>query len=132
MIFKIFLAYFRILDRHFRKCNMKTDARLVHHTVTMRIHINDSSHRIFLVWKQNCRTSNHIIFCVRRRNCGTEAKALAECQVSVYFLCGSGTTGLPSIIPCAEAECQILNSHNILCAEAELRNLRSRYRGDRT
>ena len=45
----------------------------------------------------------------------------AECQVAVYFLCGSGTTGLPSIIPCAEAECQALNSHNSLCAEAEFK-----------
>ena len=43
----------------------------------------------------------------------------AERQVAVYFLCGSGTMGLPSIIPYAEAECQTLNSHNILCAEAE-------------
>ena len=43
----------------------------------------------------------------------------AERQVEVYFLCGSGTTKRPSIIPCVEAECQTLNSHNILCAEAE-------------
>ena len=40
----------------------------------------------------------------------------AERQVAVNFLCGSGTTELPSIIPCAEAELQTLNSHNILCA----------------
>ena len=45
----------------------------------------------------------------------------AERQVAVYFLCGSGTTGLPSIIPSAEAECPTLNSHNILYAEAELK-----------
>ena len=44
-----------------------------------------------------------------------------EHQVAVYFLCGSGTTELPSIIPCAEAELQTLKSHNILCAEAELK-----------
>ena len=56
----------------------------------------------------------------------------AERQVAVYVLWGSGTAGLPSIIPCAEAECQTLISHNILCAEAELRNLKSQYRGDRT
>ena len=31
---------------------------------------------------------------------------------------------LPSFIPCAEAEYQ---SHNILCAEAELQNLKSQY-----
>ena len=43
--------------------------------------------------------------------CGT-----TEHQVAVYFLCGSGTTELPNIIPCAEAECQILKLHNILWA----------------
>ena len=42
---------------------------------------------------------------------GLEDKALfgsgtAERQVAVYFLCGSGTTELPSIIPWAEAEFQ--------------------------
>ena len=47
----------------------------------------------------------------------------AEGQVAVNFLCGSGTTELPNIIPCAEAELQSLKSHNILCAEVELRNL---------
>ena len=51
----------------------------------------------------------------------------AERQVAVYFLCGSGTTELPSITPCAEAELQPLKSHNILCAEAELWNLKSQY-----
>ena len=51
----------------------------------------------------------------------------AELQNAVYFLCGSGTTELPSIIPCAEAELQTLKSHSILCAEAELRNLKSQY-----
>ena len=51
---------------------------------------------------------------VWKRNCGT--------SVAVYFLCGSGATTLPSFIPCAEAEYQILKSHNILCAEAELQN----------
>ena len=45
----------------------------------------------------------------------------AERQVAVYFLCGSRTTRLPSIIPCAEAECQTFNSNNILCAEAGLK-----------
>ena len=44
----------------------------------------------------------------------------AERQVAVYYLCGSGTTGLSSIIPGAEAECQT-NSYNILCAEVELK-----------
>ena len=58
--------------------------------------------------------------------------ATAERQVAVYFLCGSGTTRLPNIIPCADAERQTFNSHNFLCAEAELRNLRSQYSGDRT
>ena len=38
----------------------------------------------------------------------------------------------PCIIPYAEAESQTLNAHNILCAEAELRNLESQYSGDRT
>ena len=51
----------------------------------------------------------------------------AQRQVAVYFLSGSRTTELPSIIPCAEAELQTLKSHNILCAEAELRNLKSQY-----
>ena len=46
----------------------------------------------------------------------------AERQVAVYFLCGNGTTELQSIIPCAAEECQTLKYHNILCAEAELRN----------
>ena len=45
----------------------------------------------------------------------------AEHQVAIFFLCGSGTTGLPSIIPYVEPEIQTLNSHNILCAEAELK-----------
>ena len=49
--------------------------------------------------------------------CGSRT---AERQVAIYFLCGSGTTKLPSIIPCAEAELQTLKSHNILCVEAEL------------
>ena len=48
----------------------------------------------------------------------------AERQVAVYILCGSGTTELPSIIHCAEAELQTLKSHNILYAEAKLRNLK--------
>ena len=52
----------------------------------MHIHINVSSHIIFLVWKRNCRTSSHIIFCVRS---GT-----AEIQVAAYSLCGSGTVEL--------------------------------------
>ena len=30
-----------------------------------------------------------------------------------------------------EAACQTLNSHSILCAEAELRNLKFQYSGDR-
>ena len=38
----------------------------------------------------------------------------------------------PCIIPYAEAESQTLNTHNILCAEAELRNLETQYSGDRT
>ena len=54
--------------------------------------------------------------------CGT-----AERQVAVYFLCGSGTKELPSIIPCAETELQTLKSHNIQCAEEELRNLKFQY-----
>ena len=56
----------------------------------------------------------------------------AERHVAVYFSCGCGTTELPSIIPCAEAECQTVKLHNILCAEAELRNLKSQYSGDIT
>ena len=31
-----------------------------------------------------------------------------ERQVAVYFSCGSGTTELPTIIPCVEAEYQTL------------------------
>ena len=53
---------------------------------------------------------------VWKRNCGT--------SVAVYFWCGNGAMELPSFIPCAEAEYQ---SHNILCAEAELQNLKSQY-----
>ena len=49
----------------------------------------------------------------------------AHRQVAVYFLRGSRTTELPSIIPYAETEFHTLKSHNILCAEAELRNLKS-------
>ena len=67
-------------------------------------------------------------FCVRRRNCGTCSQSScveAERQVVVYFLRVSGTTELPSIIPCAEADFQTLKSHTILCAEAEQRNLKS-------
>ena len=59
-------------------------------------------------------------------------RGTAERQVGVYFLCRSGTTELPSIIRCTEAEYQSLKSHNILCAEAELRNIKSQYSGDRT
>ena len=36
------------------------------------------------------------------------ASGTAERQVAVYYLCGSGTTEIPSIIPCAEAELQTL------------------------
>ena len=52
--------------------------------------------------------------------CGSRT---AERQVAVYFLCGSGTTKLPSIIPCAEAELQTLKTYNILCGSgtAELK-----------
>ena len=50
--------------------------------------------------------------------CGSRT---AERQVAVYFLYGSRTTRLPSIIPCAEAESHPLNLHNILCAEAKLK-----------
>ena len=93
----------------------------------MHIHINVSSQSIFLVWKGNCRYSVcegaiaqlEAKALVWKRNCGT--------SVAVYFLYGSGTTELPSIIPCAEVEFQVLKSYNILCAEAELRNLKSQY-----
>ena len=45
----------------------------------------------------------------------------AERQVAVYLLYGNGTTELPSINSCAEAELQTLKSHDIQCAEAELK-----------
>ena len=48
-------------------------------------------------------------------------------KANMLYLSGNGTTELPSIIPCAEAEWQTLKSQNILCAEAELRNLKSQY-----
>ena len=69
---------------------------------------------------------SHDILCAKAELRDLRPKLLcgsgtAERQVAVYFLWGSGPTGLPSIIPCAEAECQTLNSHNILCAEAELK-----------
>ena len=80
---------------------------------------------------------SHSILCAKAELPDLKPKLLcgggtAERQVAVYFLCGSGTTGLPSIIPCAEADCQPLNSHNILYAEAELRNLKSQCSEDRT
>ena len=75
---------------------------------------------------QNFKSYN--ILCAKAELWDLEPKLLcgsgnAESQVTVYFVRGSGTTGLPSIIPCAEVECQTLNSHNILCAEAELKVL---------
>ena len=86
----------------------------------MHSHINVSSHSILLVWKRNCRTSSHIIF--EGGIAGLEAKVLVwqwNCGTSSRnILCGSGTTGLSSFIPCAKAECQTLNSHNILCAKS--------------
>ena len=80
---------------------------------------------------------SHNILCAKAELRDMEPKLLcgsgtAERRVAIYFLCRSGTTILPNIIPCAEAECQTLNSHNILCAKAELRNLKSQYSGDRT
>ena len=104
------------------------DKRLVRHTVTMHIHINVSSQSIFLVWNRNCGYS-----VCEGGTAGLEAKALVwerNCRTSsrnLYLLCGSGTTELPSIIPCKERELQTLKSHNRLCAEAELRNLKSQY-----
>ena len=47
----------------------------------------------------------------RKLLCGS---GTAERQVAVYFLFGSGTTELSSIIPCAEADLLTLKSHNIL------------------
>ena len=69
---------------------------------------------------------SHNILCAKAELRDLKPKLLcgsgtAERQVAVYVLCGSRTTGLPSIIPCAEAESQTINSHNILCAEAELK-----------
>ena len=79
------------------------DKRLVRHTVTMHIHINVSSQSIVLVWKRNCS------LCAKAELRDFKPKLLcgsgtAERQVAVYFLRGSGTTELQSIIPCAEAE----------------------------
>ena len=87
--------------------------RLVHHTVTVHIHINVSSHSIFLVWsgtaelqvthysvcegrfagleakalvwKWNSGTSSHSIFLVWKRNYGTSKH---------YSLCGGGMSDL--------------------------------------
>ena len=78
---------------------------------------------------QNFTLKSHNIPCAKAELRDLKPKLFcgsgrAERQVAVYFLCGSGNTGLPSIICCAEAECQTLNSHNILCAEADLRNLK--------
>ena len=69
---------------------------------------------------------SHNILCARAELRDLKPKPLcgsgtAELQVAVYFLCGSGKTGLPSINPCAEAECQTLNTHNILCADVEFK-----------
>ena len=119
MILKIcFLAYYRILDRHFKRCNLKTVWQAVSSSqVTMHIHINVSSHSIFLVWKQkhNFETSN--ILCVRRRNCGTwSQRSWVEVELRNVK---------SQYISCVEAELQdfhySLNSHNSLCAKAELK-----------
>ena len=97
------------------------DKRLVRHTNTMHMHV--SSQRRFLVrigGYSVCEggtaelESKALLW---RRNCGTTSRSI--------FLRGSGTTELPRIIPYAEAELQTLKSHNILCAEEKLRNLKS-------
>ena len=76
-----------------------------------------------------CGIGTAYILCAKAKLRDLKPKLLcgsgtAERQVAVYFLCASGTTELPSIIPCAEAELQTLK---IICAEAELRNLKSQY-----
>ena len=50
---------------------------------------------------------SHNILCAKAELLDLKSKLLcgsgtAERQVAVYFQCGSGTTGLPSIIPCAK------------------------------
>ena len=93
----------------------------------MHIHINVSSQSIFLVWKRDCGYS----VCgggtagldakalVWKRNSGTSSRSIFLVWKRIYAtskndsLCGS--------------EFQILKSHNIICAEADLRNLKSQY-----
>ena len=67
---------------------------------------------------------SHNILCAKAELRDLKPKLLcrsgtAERQVEVHFL--EAETGHPSIIPCAEAECQTLNSHYILYAEAGLK-----------
>ena len=87
-------------------------------------------------------SKSHTIPCAKAELRDLKPKLLcgsgtAERQVAVYFLCGSGTTehiwptndmkSVPHFCfanSCAEVECQTLKSHNILCAEVELRNLK--------
>ena len=76
---------------------------------------------------------SHNILCAKAELRDLKPKLLCgsgtpERQVAVYFLCGSGTTGLPSIIPYAEAECQTLNSHNILPLESQYSGGNLKYR----
>ena len=45
----------------------------------------------------------------------------AERQVAVYFLRGRELWNFQALFLCSEAEFQTFKSHNILCAEAELK-----------
>ena len=82
--------------------------------------------QVVLVWKQNCLTSkpqyfpcaeaelchfrapSHTLFCMRKRNCGTLSLSIVLVRRRNFN---------PKNIQCVEAE---LQSHNSLCAEAEL------------
>ena len=99
------------------------DKCLVRHTVTIHIHLMFKVRVYYLcgigpvceggtarreakalVWKRNCSTPGRSIFLVWKWNYGTSKH---------YSLCGSGIADL--------------KSHNNLCAEAKLRNLKSKY-----
>ena len=101
----IVLAYSRILDRHFKRCNMtkRFDKQLVRHTVTIMFQVRVYSLRDeakALVWKGNCGTISRSIFLVWKRNYGTSkhyslcGSGILDLKVTQYSMCGSGAAEL--------------------------------------
>ena len=112
----------------YSKCNIKTVWQAVSssHSYNAHSHLCFKSLFIPCVEAELQNFKSHNIMCAKAELRDLKPKRLygngtAERQVAVYFLCGSRTTGHPNSIPCEEAESQTLNSHNILCAEAELK-----------